>query len=80
MSRTVIHLVTDNTPGARLRRWHKHVLAHPCPTCSALTNQPCDMPPRVPCLRTGQPHSIRFLRRRYHLTRADAAYRALRNR
>jgi hypothetical protein len=72
-------VISTSTPKAARRRFHQELLAHDCPTCKAPAGQPCTMPNPVTCW----PRSVgtmRYLSRRHHLTRADKAYRALRNR
>jgi hypothetical protein len=64
-----------NTSTARMRRWDRWrgiVLGYHCPSCHRPAGQPCQMA-----------HPIRVhpgLYRDFHLTRADQADRALRNR
>jgi hypothetical protein len=83
MKAKVLQLVTDNTAVGRARpsasgrarrwqRWREAILGYHCPSCHRLAGQPCTMA-----------HPIRVHRdlyRDFHLTRADEAYRALRDR
>lgn len=81
---THLKLVVDNTPTIPapgpywpVSSWQDMLLAQDCPTCYAEPGEPCFMHARIPCFDRPAWHGgdtpPRFLRRRYHLRRAERA-------